>query len=112
MLKCKSTVTFSRFTPALVRILQVLLKADEIFPEDIIITSANDSKHKEGSAHYRDEAVDIRCNDRPKSVDLRLVEYLQLTLGHKFLVLYEYEGTPNEHIHIQLRKGEVWTTNS
>ena|SRR5688572_28939417 len=111
MLKCKSSdVTFKTITPALLHILRALQRADSYFPEDMIITSVNDGKHAVNSAHYRDEAVDIRCNDRPKHVDMVLVDYLKDLLGPSFLVLYESEGTPNEHIHIQLRKGMKWTT--
>jgi len=76
---------------------------------DIVITSINDSRHSANSAHYRDEAVDIRCNDRPKAVDLYMVDKLRVLLGEQFLVLYEDVGTPNEHIHVQLRKGQIYT---
>lgn len=95
-------------TPALFRIHEVLMRmSDEFGP--IVITSVNDSKHATTSAHYRDEAVDIRCNDRPKLIDMAMCKFLEINLGPAFLVLYESEGTPNEHIHIQLRKGHKWS---
>jgi hypothetical protein len=108
MVICKDGVRVKRLTPALVRILRVVLDADQHFPEDMVVTSVNDSRHAEGSAHYRDEAIDLRCNDRPRHVDLELCRFLSGTLGPRFLVLYEGEGTPNEHIHIQLKKGAKW----
>ena len=108
MVTCKDGVRFKAFTPALVRILAVVLDADRHFPEHMVITSANDATHAPTSAHYRDEAIDLRCNDRPKHVDLELCRFLEGTLGPRFLVLYEGAGTPNEHIHIQLRKGAHW----
>lgn len=110
MLRFKDSVRIKDMSPVLVHILEVLCRVDKEFPEDMIVTSVNDSKHSIGSAHYRDEAVDIRCNDRPYNVDVKLVARLRELLGPKFLVLYESIGTPNEHIHIQLRKGETWPT--
>ena len=110
MLKFKDSVRFKEFTGVLAHILSALIKADKFFVEDVIITSVNDGKHATNSAHYRNEAVDIRCNDRPYNVDLALCKFLEEELGPKFLVLYESKGTPNEHIHIQLRKGQSWET--
>lgn len=111
MLRFKDSVRIRELTPVLIHILQVLIMCDKEFPEDMVVTSVNDSKHTTNSAHYRDEAVDIRCNDRPYNVDMALVARLKEFLGPKFSVLYEGKGTPNEHIHIQLRKGAVWTSN-
>jgi len=109
MVRFKSSVRFINLTPVLAYILSAVLEADKYFPEDMVITSVNDSKHSEGSAHYRDEAIDLRCNDRPYEVDMALCRFLELKLGPKFLVLYESKGTPNEHIHVQLRKGQKWS---
>lgn len=78
----------------------------------IVVTSVNDSRHSINSAHYRDEAVDIRCNDRPKLMDMLMCQHLERELGPDFFVLYESEGTPNEHIHVQLRKGRTWSLTS
>jgi hypothetical protein len=108
MVTCKDGVRVKRLTPALLRILTVVEAADRQFPEGMVITSVNDSRHADGSAHYRDEALDLRCNDRPRHVDLELCRFLEATLGPRFLVLYEGAGTTNEHIHIQLRKGAHW----
>lgn len=108
MVKFKSSVRFKALTPALMRILEAVMELDTQLIGDIVITSVNDSKHSENSAHYRNEAVDIRCNDRPKHIDRLMVDALRHTLGDKFFVLYEGEGTPNEHIHVQLRKGQSY----
>jgi hypothetical protein len=104
----KDGVRVKRLTPALLRLLVVVEQADRQFDEDMVITSVNDSRHAETSAHYRDEALDLRCNDRPRHVDLELCRFLEGTLGPRFLVLYEGKDTPNEHIHLQLRKGAHW----
>lgn len=111
MISFKAGTKVVRMTPALFRIFEVLMMMDKDFGP-IVVTSVNDSKHLPNSAHYRDEAVDIRCNDRPKVIDMAMCKFLEQHLGPSFLVLYEYEGTPNEHIHIQLRKGHTWNLTS
>lgn len=109
MVRFKEGARVHVLTPALLRIFTVVVQADAYFPEDMVITSVNDSTaHRPDSAHYRDEAIDLRCNDRPHHVDLDLLRFLEGTLGPKFTVLYEAAGTPNEHIHIQLKKGRTW----
>lgn len=108
MVKFKDSVRLISLTPALAFILSVVLKADKFFAEDMVVTSVNDSVHKKNSAHYRDEAIDLRCNDRPHNVDIALCKFLELELGPKFLVLYEGKGTPNEHIHVQLKRGQTY----
>jgi hypothetical protein len=108
MVTFKTSARVARLTPALVHIFQAVVSADGAFAEDMVITSVNDSRHAPGSAHYRDVAVDLRCNDRVRATDEALCDFLEMALGPKFLVLYEGAGTPNEHIHIQLRKGQTW----
>lgn len=108
MIQFKATAKVTQITPALLRIFEALMKLGEKF-SPIVVTSVNDSTHSIGSAHYRDEAVDIRCNDRVVAIDHAMVAALNAELGPKFLVLYENAGTPNEHIHIQLRKGNAYT---
>ena len=69
----------------------------------LVITAVIDGKHSTGSAHYRGCAVDLRTNnlaaDRPQLV----VQALQVALGSDFLVLYEGEGTPQAHCHVEYR---------
>ena len=108
MVVFKPTARVRVLTPALLHIFTAVLKADGRFAEGMVITSVHDSVHTEGSAHYRDCALDLRCNDRPMAADAALCDFLRSELGPRFLVLYEGAGTPNEHIHIQLRKGHAF----
>lgn len=101
----KSTVRLRALTPVLMSIFSAILHLDGELAGDIVITSVNDSQHKPNSQHYRDTAVDIRTNDRPRHVDQVMVVRLRQLLGPNYTVLYESEGTPNEHIHIQLKMG-------
>ena len=116
MILVKSGVKFQRFTPALVRMLDVL---DSItlsgralvpgMPEDLVITSANDGAHMVGSRHYRDAALDIRSKTFPNLATKDLFcMVLRTRLGPKFTVLLENAGTDNEHAHIQVKKGGVY----
>jgi RHS repeat-associated protein len=68
-----------------------------------IITSGNDSKHKKGSLHYQDNAIDIRGNNVPDEVMSRIVEDIAWELGPDYDVIPEfYPNDPlNDHIHIE-----------
>jgi|TARA_R110000787_G_scaffold141904_6_gene255464 hypothetical protein len=110
-LAVKASARFKAFTPAMLYILQVVyLEARECTSvENIVITSVNDSGHSTHSRHYTDEAIDIRTRNFPKSVDRqRFQTALRRALGKPFTVLFEGGGTPNQHIHIQPRKGSMY----
>lgn len=79
-------------------------------PENLTITSINDGVHSPNSRHYTDEAIDIRTHnfestEQKRIFASRLEEYLGVT---KFRVLLENVGQSNEHIHVQVRKGETF----
>ena len=113
MILCKGSVRVIQFTPALLHILNDLDSfhriRNDICPENLVITSINDSKHSEHSKHYSNEAIDLRS----KSFDswkksLFVVEfskYINLNSTIPFTVLLENLGTENEHFHIQVKKG-------
>lgn len=80
------------------------------YPVDWTITSINDSTHMKGSKHYSDEALDLRSKNFGNSIlKHEFRDRLQFGLGGKFTILIEDEDTPNEHFHIQLKKGETFT---
>jgi hypothetical protein len=106
------TVHFKKFSPAIMAILNALYALNEMkatdFPEDFIITSANDStSHSAKSKHYQDMALDIRSKNF-KSADAKkfFIDRLLLMLPKgKFTILLENAGLANEHFHIQVKKG-------
>lgn len=107
----KASVRLKTLTPALGYILNVVfLEADKCDAvPSVVITSVNDSGHSKHSRHYTDEAIDIRTRNFPKSSDRqRFQTSLRRALGDKFTVLFESGGTPNQHIHIQPRKGSTY----
>lgn len=71
-------------------------------PHDVVITSGNDSKHKVGSRHYTNQALDIRSKNFPslrhKQEFLRAV---LLRLGPDYEGFLENEGQAQEHFHVE-----------
>lgn len=103
-------VTFTELTPGLAFILYGLEKFHRQRkveqPENLIITSLNDSQHSSNSRHYKNEAIDVRSKNFPSRESKRIFrQELELFLGPFFRVLIESEGTDNEHFHIQVKKG-------
>jgi hypothetical protein len=107
---CKSNVRLRGITGDLIVILDALVRADEDpvdgQPADLMVTSINDSTHMPTSKHYLDKAVDVRSNSfRDDKAVKAFTSMIGLSLGARYTVLYEDAGTPNAHIHIQVRKG-------
>lgn len=114
MISTKSAkVRFKNLTPAMAWMLYRLEQFHRVmkgFPLDLVITSMNDGQHMEGSRHYTDEAIDLRTHNfesREQKIEfcMRFGDFL----GPKFRILFENEGMPTEHIHIQVRKGFTFT---
>ena len=78
-------------------------------PENLVITSANDSQHKIDSKHYKNQALDIRSKSFKSEADkYRFMTVLSHELGPKFTIIYEYPDEANEHFHIQVKRGETF----
>lgn len=112
----KEGAIFRRITPALVRMLDALdsiaLSGRELvpgIPDELVITSVNDSTHTPTSRHYRDEAMDLRSKSFPHRAAKDLFQMtLQARLGPRFTVLFEGEHTEQEHFHCQPKKGTTY----
>ncbi len=102
-------VLFPEFSPAIVHILNKLVEVNKFGPEHLVITSANDGKHKVDSKHYKNLAIDLRSKNF-KNEDSKFIFMVELkkVLGPKFIVLYEYPGLVNEHFHVQVKRDEVF----
>lgn len=68
-----------------------------------VITSANDGRHGVGSLHFIGAAYDYRTKTVPRSEINGLVEEIREHLGEQYDVLFEYEGRPNEHLHVEFQ---------
>jgi len=108
-----SSVIFQEYSASLCRILTVL---EEIHrtkkteqPENLIITSVNDGRHKIDSKHYKNQALDLRSKNFKDEIDKAdFMEALSKALGPKFTVIYEFPGGVSEHFHIQVKRGEEY----
>jgi hypothetical protein len=115
MLKFKKSVRIKTYSLPVKEILDSLFLIDGTgspdLPEDIWITSINDSRHSSNSRHYTDEAIDVRSKNfrsRQAKRDFRSQLEIQLNMRYGFLVyrvLLEKLGKKNEHFHVQVRKG-------
>lgn len=76
---------------------------------DLVITSAHDGEHKEGSLHYVGKAVDLRTHDLGAAAKLNWFRLLGRALNPLgFDVILERDP---EHLHIEFdpKPGECFT---
>ena len=92
----------SHFDPVMVRIIDVARETAPMLERGTVwITSANDSKHMEGSLHYTNQAFDIRIKNIIGGMEFPLAarawaERMQVALGDDYDVLLE-----SDHIHVE-----------
>ena len=119
MIAFKAGVWLKQTNKALVFICHCILHAHSLssrVPKVLVITSINDGRHSKNSRHYTDEAIDLRSKNFPsKNSKFTFRRFLEEELNSlsgykepKFRVLLEYLGKPNEHFHIQVKKGETF----
>ena len=100
MLVLKETVRFGADWAAIAA-LAVERVYTKLGVDECWITSANDGKHKEGSFHYQNQALDFRLHNVPPHKRGALVAEVRRALGPAFDVLHEAQGSPNEHLHVE-----------
>lgn len=110
MIRFLSNVKFKRMIPTLGIAINIFAQIREQVvgvPLEMVITSGNDSKHRDGSQHYLDGAVDIRSHDL--TMDQKLAVLHQVREAFKPLkgypeltIILEDIGQPNEHFHVQV----------
>jgi hypothetical protein len=110
MILSKPGVQFSRIASAGVRILAALDSASALLGCDLTITSACDGAHSgPDDPHHLGEAFDVRTHDLGVNDKLRLVRILsELLPTDQFFMFIEAPSSPNEHMHIQRKKGTVY----
>jgi hypothetical protein len=107
VVKAKDGVAFTVIAPGGFRILGALDHMAALGTEDLTITSACDGAHSgPDDPHHRGEAYDIRTHDLADKQ--RTLSILKGMLGTAFYAFLEDEGTPNEHIHCQVKKGTTY----
>lgn len=87
------------------KIREAIETAAEVWGEwvkELWVTSLNDGKHRVGSFHYQNKAVDLRTKNLPSTEAKRLaVKKLAGRLGSDYKVILEFLGGVNEHCHCQ-----------
>lgn len=95
------------------RILEVLKTIAPGLDFDICITSATDGVHSgPDDPHHKGNAFDLRTHGLTPAQKGVLLDLLQKNLyknPRKFYAFLESPGTGNEHIHVQVRNGVVYT---
>lgn len=68
-----------------------------------VITSGRDGRHRRGSLHYQNQAIDIRGNNLTPDQRSTLTDGLRQTLGDDYDVIFEtFPDAPrNDHMHIE-----------
>jgi len=94
----KNSVRFKAFHWPVIYMIGQLESAGDHIQKNMVITSANDSKHREGSLHYQDLALDIRIRHLNKSEIDPLMDFLNSKLNNgrkRYDVILE-----SDHIHL------------
>jgi hypothetical protein len=108
VLHVKDGVLFTKIAPGGFRILSAIDDTAQKLNVDLTITSACDGVHSgPNDPHHRGEAYDVRTHD----IDVTKAAVLfsiRGILGDAFFAFLEDEGTDNEHIHAQVKKGTTF----
>jgi hypothetical protein len=92
------------------RILDVAKQIITPLDFDVTITSSRDGEHSgPDDPHHSGNAFDFRTHDLIGARKTLWLSKLRTRLGDRFTILLENEGLPNEHCHVQPRKGTVYT---
>jgi hypothetical protein len=128
VVRVKPGVLFTTIAPAGFRLLAAIESAARALRVELVITSACDGEHSgPGDPHHLGEAYDVRTRGLPEGVKDALLGYLLTTVNEpgappaapvpeqsrslataRFFGFIEAAGTPNEHLHIQRRKGRSY----
>lgn len=69
---------------------------------ELLVTSANDSKHMKGSRHYSGDALDVRSKTmRSLVLKQEFLARVLSRLGESYQGILECQGGPNEHFHFE-----------
>jgi hypothetical protein len=111
VVRVKDGVQFTIIRPAGFRILSAIDQEAANLDYDLTITSACDGPHSgPGDPHHTGEAYDIRTHDFPNGpLKKQVLDGIMQKLGWDcFYGFLEAEGTDNEHIHCQRKKGTAY----
>lgn len=128
VIRVKWGVQFTTIAPAGFAILAALHTAARMLLVDLTITSACDGAHSgPDDPHHRGEAYDVRTQGLAEDVKTRMLQTVVELLREpgeppaapalgvprslatdRFFGFLEDAGTPNEHLHVQRRRGTAY----
>jgi len=80
----------------------------KIADRELRVTSGSDGKHggkgvagEARDPHYTGRAFDFGIKEVPVNLRAQVVDEIRTALGPSFRVLWESQGSPNEHVHVQ-----------
>lgn len=98
-----AAVKISNLHPAMEPVIAAVAKAAKSLglPKPVI-TSGNDSGHKQGSLHFKDRALDFRGNNITTSQGKALAGEVLTRVGNDYDVLFEiFANKSNNHLHVE-----------
>jgi hypothetical protein len=105
--RAKPGTTFYTIAPGGFALIAAIHHTAQVIGHDLTITSGTDGTHSgPDDPHHTGNAYDVRISDLPDH-ELAL-KTMQDFLGPLFFVWIEDEGTPNQHIHCQVKKGTIY----
>lgn len=120
---CRDSVKWLHLAPAGIRILGAIDRTAQQCGLDLVITCGTEG-HPLGDPHTLGEAVDVSVKEMDVPTLLAVRDFLQLTLGPLFTVLYECPALPTDprlqgivyvnaqatapHFHLQRKKGTLF----
>ena len=106
----KSTANIGGLLPPIRHALRPISEAYETAGAEPVITSGNDSKHKTGSLHYSDLAIDIRGNHVSDGTLRNIAKNIRKKLGPDYDVIAEFPKDEDghrlpqmDHIHVEFQ---------
>ena len=108
VLRVKDGVSFAVIAPSGFRILAALDRASTELGFDLTITSGCDGTHSgPEDPHHKGEAYDVRSKDCPdKGYAFQVI--MKSLAPDQFFGWLEDAGLPNEHFHLQQKKGSTY----
>lgn len=95
-MRIKPGVQLSGLKPEMILALLIVEPILVSFGQDLVVTSATDSKHSKNSRHYIGYGADLRSRDIPEPARDEAAREMSAALGSEFYVAFEIN-----HFHIQ-----------
>ena len=104
MIRLKKGVRYTGIQPELVLTMMLVETIFDDHGYTMTVTSIVDGIHSPTSLHYAGAAFDVRTNDIPDGYEKdSLIANVIGVMNPDVDVLFEHQGKPNEHLHIEFQ---------